>query len=162
MKRHLFFALLVFACAGAFAQTAAELELLLETKTVSLAAASCFVLEAAELLPSGLAGPAAETAAYDMALSKGWVKKNPSEAATLKDTAFLVMKAFSFKGGALYSLFRNPRYAYREMLYKKIIQGRADPGMKVSGQRLLQIIGRALNYSGDSESLDIVNSEAAH
>jgi len=37
------------------------------------------------------------------------------------------------------------------MLYRKLIQGRSDPAMTVSGQRLLQIIARVLNYSGENE-----------
>jgi hypothetical protein len=47
----------------------------------------------------------------------------------------------------MYSLFPGPRYAYRELLYLKIIQGRADGNFTVSGDRLLQILGRALQYA---------------
>jgi hypothetical protein len=48
----------------------------------------------------------------------------------------------------MYSLFPCPRYAYREMIYRKLIQGRADEGFAVSGDRLLHIIGRVLKYTG--------------
>ena len=51
----------------------------------------------------------------------------------------------------MYSLFHTPRYAYREMVYRKLIQGRANPSMKVSGQRLLQIIDRSLARQGKDE-----------
>ena len=143
------------------AQTAAELDALLVAETVSVAAAARFVLDAVELLPPGLSGNAAESAAYDLALAKGWVKAPASSDITLKETAFLIMGAFGFKGGLLYSLLRNPRYAYREMIYRRIIQGRADPAMTISGQRLLRIIGRALNYSGEEERLDELLSAGA-
>jgi len=38
---------------------------------------------------------------------------------------------------------KNPHYAYRELLIQNI-QGRADPGMAVSGDLLLFVINRAL------------------
>ena len=153
-KRSLIPLLLFFGALTLYGQTAAELDAMLETQTVTAAAAARFVLGAAQLLPPELSGPAARTAAYEMARSRGWVTKDSGQALNLRDTAFLVMNAFDFSGGIMYSLLANPRYAYREMIYRKIIQGRSDPAMPVSGQRLLQIIGRALDYSGENEELD--------
>ena len=128
------------------AQTATEMDAMLEANTVSAARAARFVLGTADLLPAGLSGPAVEKAAYDMALSNGWIKIAAEENVTLKDTAFLIMKAFNLKGGVMYSLFKNPRYAYRELVYRKLIQGRTDQTMKVSGQKLLVILDRTLRY----------------
>jgi len=143
------------------AQTAAELDVMLATETVTAAKAARFVLGAAEMLPAELSGTAAETAAYDLAQSRGWIKREASDAITLQDTAFLIMNTFNIKGGIMYSIFRNPRYAYREMIYRRLIQGRADSAMKVSGQRLLQIIGSVLHYSGEDERLDALLQNAA-
>ena len=140
----------------AFTQTAAELDTLLETKTVTVQLMARFILGSAELLPQGLYGDTAQTAAYEMALSNGWTKKSATDFATLKDTAFLIMNVFDFKGGLFYSIFQSPRYAYRELLYKRIIQGRSDPSMTVSGDRLLQIIGRALTFSGENELMELL------
>jgi hypothetical protein len=72
----------------------------------------------------------------------------------LKEAAFLVMGAFGIKGGFRYTLFPGPRYAYRELLYHKIIQGRSDEGFTLSGERLLGIIGRALAFTGADARLD--------
>ena len=149
MNKHLISILFLLSALTLSAQTAAELDILLETQEVSAAKAARFVLGSAGLLPAGLSGAAAETAAWDTANSNGWLERGAADFVTLKDTAFLVMGAFEFRGGLMYSLFRNPRYAYREMVYRKIIQGRADPAMTVSGTRLLHIIGRSLAYSGD-------------
>jgi len=143
------FLIILLLPAFAFAQTAAELDIMLETEAVSAAAAARFVLESAELLPPGLSGIEAERAAYDLALSNGWLKTGAGETIDLRDTAFLVMKAFDFKGGIMYSIFGNPRYAYREMIYHKLIQGRAYPSMTVSGPRLLHIIGRASSHAAE-------------
>ena len=146
--------LLALSAFSLSAQTAAEMDIMLTAKEVNAAGAARFVLDAAELLPAGLSGNEAMSSAYDMAVSKGWIKREAGEAITLKDLSFLVMSAFQFKGGALYSMFHNPRYAYREMVYRKLIQGRTDPSMKVTGARFLQIIGSALSYSGENERLD--------
>lgn len=150
MKIKQCFALLLLVLpALAFSQTAAEMDSLLGANTVSGAAAARFVLEAADLLPGGLSGAEAEKAAWETASSKGWVKTASTDAFTLKDTAFLIMRAFDLKGGFMYSASKSPRYAYREMVYHKMIQGRADPAMEVSGSRFLQILGSALSYSGE-------------
>ena len=133
-----------------YAQNAAELDVMLEAESVSAAKAARFVLGSAGLLSSGLYGTAAETAAYETAKNNGWITKDATDTFTLKDTAFLIMCAFEFDGGLLYTIFRNPRYAYREMVHSKLIQGRSDPDMTVSGSRLLQIIGRALTYAEEN------------
>ena len=136
--------LLILMPVLAFAQTASEMDTMLQADTVSSARAARFILGAADLLPAGVAGAEAEKAAYDLAASNGWINIPSGEAATLKDTAFLIMKAFDLKGGVMYSLFGNPRYAYREMVYQKLIAGQADQNMKVSGARLLHILDKTL------------------
>jgi len=152
MKHSLFLAFYsLFLVFFLSAQTANELDVLLGKQTVTAAEAARFVLGAAELLPPELSGTAAETAAYTMALSNGWVKKEGAANAALSDVAFLIVKAFELKGGVMYRMVKNPRYAYRELIYRRIIQGRADPAMNVSGQKLMQIIGRTLRYTGESE-----------
>ena len=162
-RRFLFCSLLIVTCSLAFAQTAAEMDTLLETGAVSVAAASRFVLGSAGLLP-GLSGTGAETAAYEEALSRGFVRAGAEDEITLMDTAFLIMNVFEIKGGLMYSLFQSPRYAYREMIYRRLILGRAYSNMKVSGWQLLQIIGRTLNYTGEREEMDsmLINSGASN
>ena len=139
---------LILLPALAFGQTAAEMDVMLQADTVSGARLARFVLGSSGLLPPGLSGPQAEKAAYDMALSNGWITISPEENATQKDAAFLIMKAFNLKGGVMYSLLGNPRYAYREMVYQKLIMGRTDQAMKVSGKKLLQILDKTIKYAG--------------
>ena len=138
--------LLLLLPAFAFAQTASEMDAMLEADTVSAAKAARFVLGSADLLPAGLSGPEAEKAAYETAFSNSWIKTGAEKNVTLKDTAFLIMKVFNLKGGVMYSLFKNPRYAYREMIYRKLIQGVTDQSMKVSGQKLLVILDKTSKY----------------
>jgi hypothetical protein len=66
---------------------------------------------------------------------------------SLGDVSLIIMKAFGLSGG-LYRFFPNSHYACRELVYLGIIQGRSDPDMKVSGERLLRILGRTLDFTG--------------
>ena len=138
---------LVFAPHPLDAQTASEIDAMLRSEKVSAAALARFVLGAADLLPQGLSGHGAEEAAYDMATSNGWIKTGANESATLKDTAYIIMKAFDLKGGVFYSLFKNPRYAYREMIYRNLISGHTDQAMQVTGERLLLILDKTIRYT---------------
>ena len=60
--------------------------------------------------------------------------------------SFLVMKAFNLKGGMMYRLTDNKRYAYRELKDRGIITGRAYSNKPVSGEQLLQML---INLSDD-------------
>ena len=147
LRLHLLLVLFLLS-AFAFSQTAAEMDDLLGADTVNAASAARFVLGAADLLPAGVSGAGAENTAYEMARSKGWIKAAAGEAITLKDAAFLIMKAFDLQGGVMYSLFKNHRYAYREMVYRKIIPGSINQNKKVSGSALLQILDSTVSYIG--------------
>jgi hypothetical protein len=145
----LFFLLTVIAAGSPLlAQTAAELDQLLETKKVSLAQASRFVLAVAEVTDNTLeAGPA-----YALAEERGWLPEGaaPDTPIRLGELCFLTMRAFGIRGSFLYVLSPGPRYAYRELDYLKLIPGRRDPDLTVSGERLLLILDMVSRYRGES------------
>ena len=66
----------------------------------------------------------------------------------LDEYAFLLMRAFGLKGGIMESLAPSPRYAYRELSYLQVIQGRSDPAMPVSGPAAIQMLGRIFDVMG--------------
>jgi hypothetical protein len=141
--------LLITAPCLLFGQTADRIERLLEQERVSYRDAALLVLEAAGLLEK-------ETSADDafsFAKERGWLPKNAqaNSDAVLDGLSLLVVQAFKIKGGALFSLFKNPHYAYRVMVYRGIIQGRADPQMTVSGNILLYTVNRVMGAANDDE-----------
>jgi outer membrane protein OmpA-like peptidoglycan-associated protein len=148
-----FFALYILSAAllsgpCADAQTAAELERVLALPSVSYGDAAWLVLSAAgTALPENSAG-----GAYRFAVDNKWLPKKAGEAesVTLGGLSLLIMKAFNIKGGFMYTLFPGPRYSCRELTYRKIIQGRAYSTLTVSGERLLRVLSRALDYTGDT------------
>ena len=124
------------------AQTAAELETMLETTVVNCAQAARFVMYSEN--------PAFEGDAFEQAVANGWLKKSAAnDPVTLGKLSFLIMKAFGMKGGMMYAVFPGPRYAYRSMVSDNYIQGIADPAMQVDGNRFLLILGRVLSAKGD-------------
>jgi outer membrane protein OmpA-like peptidoglycan-associated protein len=96
-------------------------------------------------------------------LEKGWLPKGAAENSpvNLGGLSFLIMQSFSIKGSALFALFPGPRYAYRQLDYLDLIPGLRDPAMKVSGERLVQILGRVLEYRGEEEPAPGAAGEAA-
>jgi hypothetical protein len=130
------------------AQTAAELNTVLETSAVTCAQAARFVLTSADVVPEeSFAGDAA----FEQAVANRWL---PSAAAAddpvrLGDLSFLLMRAFQVRGGLMYTLRPGPRYAFRTMVSRSLIQGTSDPAMTVSGERFLRILGNVLSYKGE-------------
>jgi hypothetical protein len=139
-------AVLALSVYSAFGQSGAEIDTLLGTTQVSAALAARFVLPAADLLPA----TATPEAAFAAAMEKGWLPAGaaPDTPIRLSLLSYLIMRSFSLHGGAMYSLAPGPRYAYRELLYMRIIQGVSDPAQTVSGERLLRVLGRVLDLQG--------------
>jgi outer membrane protein OmpA-like peptidoglycan-associated protein len=141
----------LFVVLGGFlyGQTAADMDEILDSRHITWAQACRFVLPAAEVLEENINAGAAFAAARERGwLPKGAAAENP---VTLGGLSFLVMNSFSIKGSILYALFPGPRYAYRELDYLGLLPGPRDPALKVSGERLVRILGRVLDYRGDED-----------
>jgi hypothetical protein len=136
---------------GGFAhgQTAAEMDTLLDTGGITWDQACRFVIPAS----GAMEAHAGSGAAFALALERGWLPRGAAadSPASLGGLSFLIAKSFSIKNSVLYALFPGPRYAYRQLDYLGLIPGLRDPAMKVSGERLVQILGRVLDYRGDGE-----------
>ncbi|MDR2717129.1 MAG: hypothetical protein LBB89_03565 [Treponema sp.] len=148
MKKNnaLFFAILfaVSLSAPLYAQTAAELEDLLQIQAVSYEQAARFVLEAADIAAENAVQP------FALAVERSWLPKKAAaeKPITLTELSFLMMKAFDLKGGIMYAIAPGPRYSYRSMISRSFIEGAADPAMTVNGDRFLIILGNVLNAAG--------------
>lgn len=129
--------------------------------TVSVAAQSN------EFLDDVLAAPELRysSAAYLLLASAGLIAEDatPEEAVTYLETegmglrgrgadhalrlgeySYLVMQVYGLNGGLLYRIVPGPRYATRELTHRGIVQGRAYPGMSISAERGMRILGRVL------------------
>jgi hypothetical protein len=118
---------------------------LLDTAAVDFATAALWVQSAAGLAPGGPDG------AFAMAEQNGLLPAGASggDPVRLDEFAFLLARAFKLRGGIMYSMFPGPRYAYRHLTYRKILEGRIDPAQTLSGERLLYFLGRAIEQGGE-------------
>jgi len=158
MKKRIILGFLLFAAAALFAQTAEKLEELLNTPVLSYEQAAWFILEASDIwdVSSVSASP---YEAFIVAKEHNWLPKKagPDDKARLDGISLLLMKSFGLKGGLGYSLFKNPHYAYRELVYRDIIQGRIDPAVPVSGDMLVYMGGRILSELEDTDWSPVVS-----
>jgi len=144
---YLLFGILLLIPVFVPAQTAAEMERLLGTNAVSYEQAARFVLEAADV--PGFSGTSNPSEAFRYAADNKWLPRKASagDEATLQGVALLIMESFGIKGGFFYSMVKTSHYAYRELVYRSIIQGRTDPQMTIAGDYLLFLIGKSLEYT---------------
>ena len=130
-----------------FASPAAqEMDTLLQTGAVTYGQAARFILEA-----SGNTVFSNAIDAFRYAQEKDWLPERVSaqDEARLDVISGFFMHAFDIRGGIFYTLTGRPLYAYRELVHLNHIQGRTEPGMKVSGELLLFITTRILtNHPG--------------
>ena len=116
----------------------------LEEEKASFGRTAYFTLLAVNLI--------AEDASVDQALSvldqQGWgvkVKKG-DDTINMGEFSFLIMRALDIPGGLMYKLVPGARYASRELVYLGIVPGRNRPGRTPSGDEVLSILGRALEW----------------
>jgi hypothetical protein len=147
MKKALLPVILVVAAGAAYAQTAREMDTLLETRILTYGQAVRFSFAAAEIMTNN-----SVEEAFALAQSKGWIPPGVGSQYPVKfdKAAFLLMKSFNLQGGLLYRLFPGPRYAYRELVYRRIIRGPVDSSMTLSGEEFLNILGRILDLVENS------------
>lgn len=132
------------------AQTAAKLEALLLEPEINWSTAAAFVLEASDSAESSASVEAgvfsSENSSFILCSENNWLPKNtaPDDTVRFKGIALLLMRSFDLKGGIFFSLTKSPHHAYRELVYRGIIRGKADPDMPVSGRDLLLMINRIL------------------
>ena len=141
MKRVSFILLFYFLTFNfSFAQSADRIEALFNMQELSYEQAAAFVLEAADIYTS-------PGEAFRYATERNWLPKNAEarDMARLDGVSLLVMKAFEIKGGAFFSVFQNAHYAYSELEYRNVIEGKTVPAMAVSGEMMLFIVGRVLS-----------------
>jgi len=128
-----------------------ELENLLNTEIVTYAQATRFVLEAAEEFITN-----DPNEAFQYAVNNRWLPLNTRADgnARLDHIALLLARSFDIKGNLLYSITKNSRYAYRELKYMNVIQGRVVSSMPVSGERLVFYVNKLLMRQDIIASLD--------
>jgi hypothetical protein len=140
-------ALLVVLAAAALpvaAQSNTILDQVLENPRLSYGQAAYLVLTAAQKLPDS----ASPMQAAEALGAQGWKvrPRGADDPVTLGEYSFLLMQAFSLKGGLFYRLFPGPRYAARELAYRRLIRGDGSPYRMLNGEEALGVLQRLLDW----------------
>jgi hypothetical protein len=147
MSRTWFVALLVVAgLVPLTAQSNEFVDLLLDTPQASLGQAAYLVLTARGVLTE----QASPEQAVEALARQGWKTpaRQAAEPLTLGEYCYLLMQAYEVKGGLMYRIAPGPRYAARELAYRKLVRGKAYPNRSLSGQEALSILRGLLEWKG--------------
>lgn len=141
----IFAALFLFG-GQAFGQSNEVIDSVLDQESLETSYAAYLVFTAADMLPDS--APPAEAAEMLGELKGEWKLKNyaPEKPITLGQYSYLIMRAFSIKGGLFYRLIPGPRYAVRELAYLKLIREDPVSGRTVSGEEAVRILGNTLEW----------------
>ena len=152
MKHTLCITVAVFLiAAAAFGQAAEKIDKILETERATFGHAAYLIQTA---LNDGSDGLDFETA-FDRFKSEheNLIRDSVTseDAIPVKTYAFLLMKAFDVKGGMMYRIYPCPRYAYRDLRYLAVIQGKNNPTASMTGTTMLQIFSRINTVQGGEQ-----------
>lgn len=138
MKKSLFFCMAVLLAASAVnAQSSSKLTEIINTEKATYGQAA--------YLSAIYTNAISDEAGYDQAvkkleekniLQKGTTSSSPL---TLSEASYICAKTADLKGGLFYTLFKNPRYAFRELKAKSIIPAMADPSETLTGRDLIAL-----------------------
>ncbi len=149
MKRAIVLFLAVVLSGAVFAQSNVFVDELLASPAVNVGQVAFLVLVASD----NLGEDADATRAFELLENLGWAPKGKTADSTIKisEYSLMLMKAFGIKGGVLFTFFPNPRYAYREMVSKVVIQSKSDPDMPIDGTTAIRMLGRIFDIKGVSQ-----------
>ncbi len=133
----LMFFMLFFAFFAA-AQSSQAVTAMLETTKVTNGQAAYFAANAMEIVKED----ATEQEAFDALKSSGitCIPEDLSSAIKLDTYSQVCMKAFGIKGGLFYTIFKNSRYALRELKALGIVPSDSDPKQNIGGREALNMI----------------------
>jgi len=115
---------------------------IIESDAISWEQASFLILSGGEILPEDVA----PRDAWDELLSTYWFSNVPERGShiTVAEFCGMATKTLDYKGGLFYSLFKNDRYAFRDLRFKAIVPVHLDPKAKLKGLDALSITERLI------------------
>jgi hypothetical protein len=86
--------------------------------------------------------------ASDKAILAAWgpLGRSPDSTVNTAEYSQLLVQALKIPGGLMYSLFPSPRYAYRELIFRKLIPAAVQPDETVSGEQAMRYLQSAQSW----------------
>ncbi|MBQ6781503.1 MAG: hypothetical protein IJP62_09775 [Treponema sp.] len=150
MKKHfLLSALILLGCVAVHAQSAEKISEIIKTKDVTYGQMSYL----AGVYNMRVSDHASYEQSFEALRQAGLISPDVSidDKIPLQEAAFLCADAAGVKGGLFYSLFHNPRYAYRELKAQGILPQSVDSGMSINGRDAIAILNGCIALTGGNE-----------
>jgi len=141
------FLLVLLSAVGAYAQSNERIDELLSQAQAHLDSAAYIVLAAGGLINESDDLATAFAKARELGLAKE--SSTPESPVRVDELSLMLMKSLAIKGGLLYSIFPGKRYAYRELVFQKAVNGSGGPARLVSGEEVIRSLGYASRLGGD-------------
>ena len=125
-----------------YTQDASYFSDIIESDAISWEQASFLILAGGDFLPEDIK----PRDAWDELLSTYWFSNVPERESRITVAEFcgIATKTLDYKGGLFYSLFKNNRYAFRDLRFKAIVPAHLDPQAKLKGLDALSITERLI------------------
>ena len=135
--------LLLVISMSIYSQSNAHIDELLDQEQATVALTSYIVLSSGGIISED----ASPESAAETVLQRQWMRsdKGPDDLISLGEFCFIVMKTYELKGGVMYRIFPGPRYAARELVYRKFVYGNTSPYRRISGNEALHILRSVLD-----------------
>ena len=150
MKKQFLLLALVFLAFGALhAQSAEKISEIIGTKKVTYGQMAYL----ASVYNMRVSEDASYEQAFEALRQAGVISasKQESDAVSLKDASLICANATGLKGGLFYSIFHNPRYAYKELKAKGFLPPTVDSSFTVSGRDAIAILNGCISLTGGNE-----------
>lgn len=133
----------------ALAQSNAAVDDLLGQEKAQVGSAAYMVLNAGGLIGED----ATPVDALEALKAKGWIAASRVGDAPVRldEYCALVMRGLGLKGGVMYRLFPGPRYGYKELVARGIVNASGGPRRTLAGDEALRILRLALELKGGSQ-----------
>ena len=138
MKKNVLILFSMFVVTFCFAQNSQKISEILETEEISKGQASYFVCVYNSFGEEDLS----ENESFDFLCEKFFFdeSENSDEKISLSKACFLIGKSANMKGGIFYSIFKSPRYAFREFKSLGILPQNVEPNQTVSGTEFIALL----------------------
>ena len=132
--------------AALHAQSNAVIDSILNQRTATYGDSVYMILSAAKIIPTS----ASVTAAMNALYARAWISPPPraDQPITFGDFSYILMKSFDVSGGIMYAIFPGPRYAARQVVYRRWSPGDLSPYQHISGMQALYVLRTFLSSRG--------------
>jgi hypothetical protein len=129
-----------------FSQSNKELDRFLSQDKADLATSVWLISLAAEILPYEATPDDAMAYLQDSELGALFLEKSGETPIKYSEFAYLIMSIHKLPGGLFYNIFHSPRYAAKEMSYRRWMPGDPKPGALLTPWDVTTSISQVLNW----------------